>query len=119
MAEPISPSVIIPAVTGITIVGVTTGLQPDLLIAGAAGGWWAMSYQESMPPLKRVSRIILSALVAAWSAPLAASFLDLPGRMHMVQLPVAMAIGLATIDVLGRGVLSIVQRFMDRKGGQQ
>lgn len=103
---------------GIVIAGVSTGLQPELLVAGAAGGWWAMSYQESMPALKRGTRIVLSALVAAWSTPLAASFIDLPGRMHMLQFPVAMAIGLATIDVLGLGVLSMVRRLIERKGGQ-
>lgn len=102
---------------GLVVAGVATGLQPELLVAGAAGGWWAMSYQEPLPALKRGTRIVLSALVAAWSTPLAASFVDLPGRMHLLQFPVALLIGLVTIDVMGLGVLSMVRRFIERRGG--
>lgn len=101
---------------GLVVAGVATGLQPELLMAGAAGGWWAMSYQDSIPAFKRASRIVISSLVAAWATPLAASFVDLP-QAPALQLPVALVIGLATIDVLGLGVLSMVRRFIDRKGG--
>ena len=35
--------------TGLTILGISTGLQPDILLAGFAGGLWALTYQPPAP----------------------------------------------------------------------
>ena len=56
MAEPTSSAVLAGATaTGLTLFGVATGLHPAILLAGLAGGLWALSYQEPAPALKRVA----------------------------------------------------------------
>lgn len=49
--EPAASSVASIAVsaTGLTILGISTGLQPDILLAGFAGGLWALTYQPPAP----------------------------------------------------------------------
>lgn len=116
MAEP-STTVVIGSVAGITAFGVATGLHPSLLIAGAAGGWLAMSYQPSLGALNRVTRVVMSALVAAWSTPLGASLLNMPERLHLMYMPIAFGVGLIAFDVLGPGVIGIVKKFFARKDG--
>ena len=54
--------------TGLTVLGVSTGLDPILLFAGAAGGLWSLSYiPEPMPVLQRLTVGAISALAGAWS----------------------------------------------------
>ena len=119
MSEPVSVGFIGLTAGGITILGVATGLHPALLLAGAAGGWWSMSYQSQLSALGRLNRILLSSVVSAWGAPVAAaagaSFmpsLDLTSR-SAIELCVALVIGLVTIDVLGRGLLAVVRKKME------
>jgi len=119
MSEPVSVGFIGLTAGGITILGVATGLHPALLLAGAAGGWWSMSYQSQLSALGRLNRILLSSVVSAWGAPVAAaagaSFmpsLDLTSR-SAIELGVALVIGLVTIDVLGRGLLAVVRKKME------
>lgn len=116
------------ATSGVTILGVATGLQPELLISGAAGGWWAISYQPPLKAFTRVNRIFLSSLVAAWLTPLflflfSQYITELPGALN---IPVALLIGLSTIDILGVGftklisevftkLLSIIGRVQEKK----
>ena len=45
-----------------------------LLCAGAAGCWWAMTYQPVLGALDRVSRVGLSALVGGWGSPVAVGY---------------------------------------------
>ena len=51
MAEPTSSAAALAAATatGLTVFGVATGLHPAILLAGLAGGLWALSYQEPAP----------------------------------------------------------------------
>jgi len=119
MSEPVSVGFVGLTAGGITILGIATGLHPALLLAGAAGGWWSMSYQSQISALGRLNRILLSSVVAAWGAPVAAaagaSFvpsLDLTSR-SAIELGVALVIGLVTIDVLGRGLLAVVRKKME------
>ena len=45
MAEPAtSTAAVIASALGLTVFGVATGLHPSLLIAGLAGGMWALFY---------------------------------------------------------------------------
>lgn len=109
------------AATGITILGITTGLQPQLLVAGAAGGWWAITYLPPSSALSRINRVLISAVVAAWSAPAAVGL-----AMHQQWLPTvapvpvlealaALGVGLLTIDVLGGGALAFARRWIGRR----
>lgn len=111
----------ITAAGGVTVFGIATGLQPELLVAGAAGGWWAMSYQPPIKPFTRANRIIVSALVAAWLTPLTIYLLskyveDIP---TVASLPVALCVGLVTIDVLGSGFTRIAKKLLKRAAKTQ
>lgn len=106
------------AASGIVFFSAITGLQPELLIAGAAGGYWSISYQPAMSAFSRINRIILSSLVAAWLAPLvvfllAKNSVDLPA---MTKFPMALVIGLITIDVLGKSLMIIAKGLLSRIG---
>lgn len=73
MAEPAATlSQTIPVATatyGLTILGFATGLDPGLLFAGLAGGWWAVSYSpDPMPLTRRLTIGAVSALAGAWGA---------------------------------------------------
>lgn len=118
MSEPISAGAALGvAVTagGITIFGIATGLHPALLLAGAAGGWWAMSYQSATSVLGRMHRIVISALVAAWGAPALSMLGWMPEAIpdQVLQLVLALIIGLTTIDVLGRGLMALARRKLN------
>lgn len=123
MSEPVSAGFISVTAGGITVLGIITGLHPALMLAGAAGGWWAMSYQQQMTVLGRLNRILLSSIVAAWASPVAAAWgvpvieKILPDAVHIqrsaVELGVALIIGLVTIDVLGRSLMSLIRGRME------
>lgn len=123
MSEPVSAGFISVTAGGITVLGIITGLHPALMLAGAAGGWWAMSYQQQMTVLGRLNRILLSSIVAAWGSPVTAAWgvpvieKVLPDAVPIphsaVELGIALIIGLVTIDVLGRSLMSLVRGRME------
>lgn len=96
----------------IVILGVATGLRPELLLSAAAGGWWAMSYQPELKPLSRINRIGIAALVGAWGAPWVVHLIRGADVADIVQFPVALVLGLASVDVLGGGLLALVKRWI-------
>ena len=49
MAEPTTTAVIGLTAGSLAIFGMVTGLQPVLLLAGMAGGWWALSLRDPLP----------------------------------------------------------------------
>lgn len=116
MTDPISPTILGLTAAGITLFGVATGLDPVLLFAGAGGGWWAMTYQPAIGALHRLSRVGVSALAAAWGAPVAVGYAANAGVLpttvpaEVAGFPVALGIGLLAVDVLGRGLLKFAQR---------
>ena len=120
MADPAS-SVAAAVVTasGITIFGVALGLHPEIMVAGFAGGLWALSYQPQAPLIKRVASTILAAVLAGYGAPVAsAGVTALPAwpavlSRELVQLPIAVLIGLLSHSVLGPSFLRIAQRKAD------
>lgn len=101
---------------GITVLGVATGLAPELMLAGAAGGWWSLSYQPACRVLSRLNRVLLSALVAAWVTPIITSLDIMPAAVPEapLRLGTALMLGLATVDVLGYGVLEAVRLRFSR-----
>ena len=117
MPEPTS-SVIALTVTsaGLTIFGMATGLHPAILLAGLAGALWALSYQDPLPIVKRVAVTVTSAVVAAYLTPAVVAGITSIGAWpealtkDLVQLPVAVLIGLLAHRVLGPSILRIAAK---------
>lgn len=115
MAEPTTSAIALAAATatGLTIFGVATGLHPAILLAGLAGGLWALSYQEPAPAMKLVAVTIMSAIVSGYLTPAVAAGVTSIGvwpqavTRDLVQLPIAVLIGLLSHRVLGPALLRI------------
>ena len=116
MPEPTASTVVIATstATGLTFFGIATGLQPAILFAGLAGGLWSLSYQSAAPLWKRTASTVVSSIIAGYLAPaLAIGLMSvdvLPRSLtpEIVQLPVAVLIGLLAHRVLGPAILRIV-----------
>lgn len=101
---------------GVTILGVSTGLDPALLIAGFAGGLWAQSYTRPAHWLQRLAATALASILAGYFAPAAAVVLSasdtvrgaLPGQA--LQLPVAVLVGLLAQRVLGPAIMRLARK---------
>ncbi len=101
---------------GVTILGVSTGLDPALLIAGFAGGLWAQSYAGPSHWLQRLAATALASILAGYFTPAAAIMLSasdtirgaLPG--HALLLPVAVLVGLLAQRVLGPAIMRIARK---------
>ena len=102
--------------TGLTIFGISTGLDPAILIAGLAGGLWAQSYDPSAALWRRFPLIALAAIVSGYLAPavaaVAASSETVRGifTLSALQLPVAVLIGLTSHRVLGPAVMRLAAK---------
>lgn len=117
MAEPTSSIALMAATAaGLTIFGVATGLHPAILLAGLAGGLWALSYHPPMPIWKRCAVTVIAAVVAGYMTPIAAAAvasIDMVANfatIDMVQLPIAVLIGLLAHKVLGPAFLRIAAK---------
>ena len=110
MSEPATSAIVsVTQASGITILGIATGLDPVLIVAGAAGGWWALSYLESPgKALARANRIALSSVLAAWGSPVVVglNFPPLPENLpeFPLKIVVSVGIGLIAIDIIGKGL---------------
>lgn len=98
------------AASTITVLGVVTGLDPAILIAGFAGAVWAQTYQPQMDVWKRVVLSMIGAVVAGYFAPgiaLGASKVGVITFMpaETLSLPVAAVVGLTAHRVLGPALL--------------
>lgn len=120
MADPASSmAAAVVTASGITIFGVALGLQPEIMVAGLAGGLWAVSFQPEVSVLKRLGTTVLAAVLAGYGAPMAsAGVTALPAwpdvlTRELVQLPIAVLIGLLSHSVLGPTLLRIAQRKAD------
>ena len=122
MPEPTSSAAALAAATatGLTIFGVATGLHPSILLAGLAGGLWALSYQEPSPAWKRVAITVMASVVAGYLAPAVAAVVTALDAWHhaltcdLVQLPIAVLIGLLAHRVIG----PFLMRFAARKADE-
>lgn len=118
MAEP-SVTVGTALATGLTIFGVSTGLDPAVLIAGAAGGLWAQSYHPPSTIWRRLALIALAALLAGYLAPavaaVAATSETIRGifALTALQLPVAVLVGLTSHRVLGPAVMKFAAKKVE------
>ena len=120
MAEPAtSTAAVIASAMGLTIFGIATGLHPSLLIAGLAGGLWALFYGEPQPPLKRCLSAVMSSLVAAWLAPVTAySIQELPFLheelpLDVLQFPIALVLGFLAMAIVGPGLMLLSRKKLE------
>ena len=115
MSEPATSAIVsVTQASGITLFGIATGLDPVLIVAGAAGGWWALSYLESPGrALARANRIALSSILAAWGSPVVVelNFLPLPENLpeFPLKIVISIGIGLIAIDIIGKGLMAFVR----------
>ena len=115
MAEP-SVTAGTAVATGLTIFGISTGLDPAILIAGLAGGLWAQSYHPPTSIYRRVALAALAAILAGYLAPafaaVAASSDTVRGifTLDALQLPVAVLIGLTSHRVLGPAFMRLANK---------
>jgi hypothetical protein len=106
MAEP-SISAGAALATGLTILGVSTGLDPAVLIAGVSGGLWAQSYHPPTAIWRRVALIALAAILAGYLAPVFTAFIAMSDTVRGIisfaalQLFIAVIVGLTSHRVLG------------------
>jgi hypothetical protein len=109
-----SVSAIAVSATGLMLLGISTGLQPDILLAGFAGGLWALTYQPPAPLLRRAAATLGSAVVAGYLSPIAVAVLRsaLPGdpSREIAQTAFGLLIGLISQRVIGPAVLRIADR---------
>lgn len=122
MPEPTTSTVAAISLTGagLTLFGIATGLHPMLLLAGLAGGWWALSYQtEAMPVLRRVTALAISSLAAAWITPPAvaatvgAGWLGPATTGDLIQFPGAMIVGLLAHAALGPALMKFTVKKIE------
>jgi len=120
MAEPTTTAVIGLTAGSLAIFGLVTGLQPALLLAGMAGGWWALSIRDPLPLPRRITSIAIAAIFAAWGAPVAASLIGSlswwPGKsvaIEALQLLVALVLGRLAHTVLGSSLDKLAKRKME------
>ena len=107
------------AAAGITLFGVSTGLNPAVLIAGFAGGVWAQSYYPPTHWAKRVALTSLASILAGYLAPAAATVATsyelvrnvLP--LEALQLPTAVVVGLLAHRVLGPAFMRLASKKLD------
>ncbi|MFV0662777.1 hypothetical protein [Denitromonas sp.] len=98
MTEPLSGTAALINVTaagGIAVLGVATGLHPGVLLAGLAGGYWALTALPSSGGGSRIAFLVVSALVAGYLAPVAATVAAAAAASMLPWWPPA-----ATQDVL-------------------
>lgn len=113
MPEPTSSAAALAAATAtcLTIFGVATGLHPSILLAGLAGGLWALSYQEPSPAWKRVGLTVMASIVSGYLTPAVAAGVTSLGAWpqsvtrDVVQLPIAVLIGLLSHRVIGPALM--------------
>lgn len=104
---------------GLSIFGIATGLHPELMAAGVAGGWLSLSYLPAMAVGQRISTAVLSAVAAAWGAPaVAGSLIGQPWvpaglTYDVLRFPLAMGIGLMLHTVLAPGLMALAKRKME------
>lgn len=116
MSEPTSAVAALTVGTGLTVFGVATGLHPSVLLAGLAGGLWSLSYDPPAGAWRRVAVTCTASIVAGYLAPAVAAgvaALDVVPRsvtVDVLQLPLAVLIGLVSRQALGPALLRIVTR---------
>ena len=98
--------------TGLTVFGIATGLHPQYLVAGAVGGLWWLSYQDTPQPLaKRFTANAISSVIAGFLTPLAVELVKIQEvfstqiARDLLPFPVAIGIGFLAYSRIGPAIL--------------
>lgn len=108
------------AATGITVLGVATGLSYEVLLAGFAGGLVSLSFLNPVGIWRRIWTPITATLTAGYTAPVAASW---GARMIEAPNPLTLLVFSAfLIGVLAQALIPwafrVAQKRADAMGGQ-
>ncbi len=101
---------------GLTVLGVATGLEPGLILAGFVGALWAQTYIQTAPYLQRLLFTVLGSIVAALLAPAGAALVTaIPGisaavPLKTLEVPAAVVIGLLCHRYLGPLLMRLAER---------
>lgn len=106
--------------SGITIFGLSIGLRPELMLAGLWGAFWALSYAEPMPMVRRASLSILASILSGYGTPAAMSLLEntllrsaSEALLERLQFPVAVGFGFLSHRILGPFLLRLAKKKTD------
>jgi hypothetical protein len=105
------------AATSLTILGLRTGLDPNLLLAGLAGALLELSYGEPRPPWRRLTGVLSASLLAGYLTPAAVAIVRIKsllpdGIAEDVLMPAAAAsIGFLSYRVIGPALLRIANKL--------
>ena len=112
MADHATTAPVAAATAGITLLGVSTGLDAATLLAGLFGALLAQSYGSKAPWFRRAFITALSAILAGYFAPAIVvwSFAETELR-NVFKLPIAALFGFMVHGVLGPAAL----RFATKK----
>ena len=104
--------------TGLTVFGIATGLHPQYLVAGAVGGLWWLSYQDTPQPLaKRFTANAISSVIAGFLTPLAVELVKIQEvfstqiARDLLPFPVAIGIGFLAYSRIGPAILRASDLF--------
>ena len=110
---------------GITFFGVATGLHPELLLAGFAGGLWYQVNRDPVGIVVRLAESFCATLVAGYFAPLVGAISSAMSKgaighhidKNLIELPIALVIGFLTCRVIGPTLLKMGSRHADKLTG--
>lgn len=113
----------IPSAAGIIILGVTTGLQPDMLLAGICGGMMAILTLRELTKLERIYALISALVTSAALGPLVVIVLPriVPnlitiGDGPVVRVAVGFILGFLAYRVLLPGLLTRAKSEIEERG---
>lgn len=104
---------------GITIFGISIGLQPDILLAGFWGAVWSMTYIDKMPIGKRAVVTCTSTIIAGYAT---APVFDAITGLQMFQsnsitplakYVIAIGIGFTAHKIIGPAILRLSSKKID------
>lgn len=119
MAEPFTGTAALIHVTaagGVAVLGIATGLHPGVVLAGLAGGYWALTALPGAGVKSRWTFLCVSALVAGYLAPAAATVATAASAEYWpwwpenathdaLRFPAALLIGFLAVRWIGPALL--------------
>lgn len=101
--------------TGVTVLGVATGLSYDVLLAGFAGGLASLSFIEPQGVWQRIWTLTTATLVAGYTAPAALPWIASLSP-EGAEVPVVFA-GF-TMGLFGQAIIPAIAHRIRQKIGQ-
>jgi len=116
MAEPSTTIVTITSAGAMSVLGIATGLDLPVMVAGFFGALWSQAYSPPTSVQKRAFLTLLASVLAGYLAPASASAVMTLGVVReaftvaTLQLPTAVLIGLLAHRVLGPAVMKLAAK---------